>query len=171
MASVFRDFDINIPNRGNLGNIDISFIEEGVLCVIVFGLNCGYRFVHMRVKYPTHLCLYNVCISILDKITKDFELITYEGYVQYMRIEDYKIDISLDKELLEVVRSNYNFPTFEFNKNNIKYLKKYNLDFDFNLDTSYRLIESEVTEDYKFIYNFESLLHYDDDMEWVIPGK
>jgi hypothetical protein len=87
MASVYRTFDIHTPRRGDIGNIDISLVVEGVLCVIVFGLNEGYNFVHMRVKYPIQMCLYDVCKLILDTITKDFKTVTCAGYNEYMRID------------------------------------------------------------------------------------
>jgi len=52
MAYIFRDFDINVTRRERIGNIKVSFVEPSIICVIVFGLYCGYTCKPVRVKYP-----------------------------------------------------------------------------------------------------------------------
>jgi hypothetical protein len=173
MTSVFRDFDINKEERGHLGNINIYFVEDGILCVTVFGLNGGLRFAFMRVKYPSQTTLYDVCNHILDTITKDFKTITYEGYEDCMFIEkngDVETDISKDHELLSILHPNINPPRFDFTRETVSYLKKYPMTYDFDVDIpeTYTIIDGEVGPDGKFDYDIDALLHYDDDMEWAI---
>jgi hypothetical protein len=181
MASVFRTFDIHTPRRGDIGNIDISLVVEGVLCVIVFGLNEGYNFVHMRVKYPIQMCLYDVCKLILDTITKDFKTVTCAGYNEYMHIDKYEYTVNFeeDPELLGILYPNSKIPKFDFTRENVSYMKKYRLDYEFDigpippnndavgLASEKRDIEGEVTPDGKFNYDFNTLYHYDDDIIWM----
>ena len=171
MASVHRNFDINKSRRGDVGNIDISFVDEETLCVTVFGLNDGYLFAHMRVKHPTQMCLYDVCCRILDTITKDFKTVTYGGHEDFMYIETYDgaIDITKDPELLKLFHPNFNPPKFDFTRDTAFYLKKYFKEFNFEVDLPdcYKIIEGEVTLDGKFYYDFKTLYHHDDHMKWM----
>jgi hypothetical protein len=139
MSYIFRDFDIQ---RERLGNIKVSFVELGIICVIVFGLYCDYRCIPVRVKYPENMDLYKACKVILDKITKDFRPITYEGYVECIHIEDRGL---LSSKL-------------EFIEENIKYLTTYPNHEGFDGYT--KIVEGEITEDRKFDYDFKALLQY-----------
>jgi len=140
MAYIFRDFDINVTRRERLGNIKVSFVEPSIICVIVFGLYCGYTCKPVRVKYPVNMDLYKACKLILDKITKDFRPFTYEGYVEYIE----------DGELLA--------SKLEFIEENIKYLTTYPNHGGFDGYT--KMVEGEITEDGKFDYDFKALLQY-----------
>ena len=57
MALIYRDF--TIPDHTDAGNISIYLVEEGTICLRMFGLHFGYFFSFMRIKYPSKSCLYD----------------------------------------------------------------------------------------------------------------
>jgi len=157
MAYIFRDFDINKgeSRRGDIGNIEVSFVEPGILQAIVFGIYGVFSFAPIRIKFPETMDLYEACSLILDIITQDFRINTYEGYVDCMLMNNDKDDLPENREYLRDGIT----PQFDFTKENVKYLMKYPNPYAYDDDD--KLIEGEIYQDGNFDYDFKSLLEYD----------
>jgi len=151
MTSAYRDFAI--PGKSDIGNIDISLVEDGVFCVTLFGLNYGYRFAFMRVTYPTQFHIYDACKTILDAFTHDFSELTCEGHKDYILIHSEGA-------------TEYEYIQHEFTKETIEYLTTYKNDFDFVLSAPYRLLEGRLNNDGKFEYDQDMYLHCEDDFDF-----
>ena len=145
MITVYRDF--NKPNS-DIGTISVSLFNDGTICVIVFGLHDEDSQSVLKIKHSEKIPLYNSIKNIFDKLTEDYDGVTYRGYNEC-------IINNLPEELIDngIIwdYSKYNgCPTLEFKLENIKYITNHDDGF---LDETDVINYGEVLETGEFIYN------------------
>lgn len=139
MAYIYRDFDVH--GKNNNVNIHLMHVEDGVMALTfsrIYWKNADGR-AYMRLTYPTQTptSFYDICRRILDSITQDFRVTTYNG----------------DKDCIVLP----NQQPVEFKEENIHYLHDYPSEFD--IMKIY--VDAAYAHDTDLEYDMKSLIYND----------
>jgi len=151
-----RDFNV----MGNdIGDISI-YLSHNKLFVFIMNLH-GIGQAWMHVTYSSKIDIYEICLSILNKLTVDIcqELLYSENINMDVQIPKYKdiIRLESEKDITEdsIFSEYWNEFYLPFSRENIRFLKEYN-NFDIDDAEKYKdsyIISGEILEDGEFIYN------------------
>ena len=156
MIYIMRDFNV----MGNdIGDISI-YLSHNKLFVFIMNLH-GIGQAWMHVTYSSKIDIYEICLSILNKLTIDIcqELLNSENINMNVQIPKYKdiIRLESEKDITEdsIFSEYWNEFYLTFSRENTRFLKEYN-NFDIDDAEKYKdsyVISGEILEDGKFIYD------------------
>lgn len=151
-----RDFNV----MGNdIGDISI-YLSHQKLFVFIMNLH-GIGQAWMHVKYSEQIDIYDICLSILNKLTIDIcqDLLDSEKINTDIRIPENKdiIQLESEKNIIEnsIFSEYWNGYYIPFTRENMRFLKIYN---SFDIDDTekykdYYVISGEILETGEFIYD------------------
>ena len=151
-----RDFNV----MGNdIGDISI-YLSHQKLFVFIMNLH-GIGQAWMHIKYSAKIDIYDICISILNKLTIDIcqDLLDSEKIETDIRIPENKdiIRLESDTDIVDncIFSEYWNGYYIPFTRENIWVLKEYN-NFDIDDKDKYKdsyIISGEILDNGEFIYD------------------